>query len=109
MKPSDYLEERGAQWYVRGSRVSLESLVHAFHDGLSAEAIARECFPTLTLEQVYGAVTAYLANRAEVDAYLGADRNAADPAVHDERSRNPGFSEKMARARSGMFTDAAAP
>ena len=42
----------------------------AFRDGLSPEAIARECFPTMTLEQIYGAITFYLANRAELDAHL---------------------------------------
>ena len=34
------------------------------------ETIAGECFPTLTLEQVYGAIAYYLANRTELDSYL---------------------------------------
>ena len=64
INPSQYVEQRGDAWYLRGSRVSVDSLIHAFHDGLSPEAIARECFSTLSLEQVYGAITFYLANRA---------------------------------------------
>jgi hypothetical protein len=50
--------------------VSLDSVVLAFLDGLSPETIATECFPVLTLEQVYGAITYYLAHRADIDHYL---------------------------------------
>ena len=39
----------------------------------AAEAIA-QAYPVLTLEQVYGALTFYLANRAEVDDYLASQR-----------------------------------
>ena len=36
---------------------------------MSPDTIA-ENFPVLTLEEVYGAIAFYLANREEVDAYL---------------------------------------
>ena len=68
----EYVEERDGGYLVAGSRVSLDSVVYAFLDGLSPETIVAECFPTLSLEQVYGAITYYLAHRAEVDAYLKA-------------------------------------
>ena len=54
-------------------RVSLDSIVYAFLGGQTAEAIA-QAFPVLTLEQVYGALTFYLAHRQDVDAYLSAQR-----------------------------------
>ncbi len=53
-------------YHVAGSRVSLDSIVHAFLGGQTAEAIA-QAFPVLTLEQVYGALTFYLAHRQEVN------------------------------------------
>jgi uncharacterized protein (DUF433 family) len=56
-------------WRVAGSRVSLDSVVHAYWEGLSPEAIAEE-FPTLSLEQVYGAIAFYLRHRREIDSYL---------------------------------------
>ena len=59
-----YVEKRDGGYWVNDSRISLDSVVFAFLDGLSPEAIARECFPTLSLEQVYGAITYYLAHRA---------------------------------------------
>lgn len=65
-----YVEESDGGYWLRGGRVSLDSIVYRFLEGLSPESIATNCFPVLTLEEVYGAITYYLAHRAEVDAYL---------------------------------------
>lgn len=54
---------------VAASRISLDSVVIGFQQGEAPETIQRN-FPTLTLEEVYGAITYYLAHREEVDAYL---------------------------------------
>lgn len=56
-------------WRVADSRVSLDSIVHAYWEGKSPEAIA-DAFPTLMVEQVYGAIAFYLRYQAEVDEYL---------------------------------------
>jgi len=50
--PAEYIEPREEHYFVRGSRVSLDSLVYGFLQGESPETI-RENFPTLSLEQVY--------------------------------------------------------
>jgi uncharacterized protein (DUF433 family) len=65
----DYVEQRNGGYYVAGSRVTLESVVYAFRDGESPEMI-RQDFPALNLEQIYGAITYYLANKSAVDQYL---------------------------------------
>lgn len=49
--------------------VSLDSVAIAFRQGQSAETI-QQLYPVLSLEEVYGAVAFYLANRDEVDQYL---------------------------------------
>ncbi len=67
---SEYVEEHDGGYWVSGTRVSLDSVVIAFQQGFSADTIARDCFPILTLEQVYGSIAYYLAHRAEIDAYL---------------------------------------
>lgn len=79
--------------YLVGSRVSLDSIVVGFNQGMSAETI-RENFPSLTLAQVYGAITYYLENRSEVDAYLVREeqwheeqRAAAPPWPEEVRQR----------------------
>jgi hypothetical protein len=47
----------------------LDSVVVAFQQGESAETIQQQ-YPSLTLEEVYGAITYYLGHQDEVDAYL---------------------------------------
>jgi uncharacterized protein (DUF433 family) len=61
-------DEQGARRVGR-TRVSLDSVVIAYQLGLSPETI-RQQYPALTLEEVYGAITYYLANREEVERYL---------------------------------------
>jgi uncharacterized protein (DUF433 family) len=51
------------------TRVMLDSVIASFHLGHSAETIAQQ-YPALTLEEVYGAITYYLANQVDVDQYL---------------------------------------
>jgi uncharacterized protein (DUF433 family) len=64
-----YIERWDEDYMVRGTRVSLASVVYAWKEGFSPESI-REEFPSLELEQVYGAIAYYLAHQAEVDSYL---------------------------------------
>lgn len=63
------MEQREGGYWVAGTRVSLDSIVHAFRRGASPETIKRT-FPLLTLEEVYGALTYYLGNQEQIDAYL---------------------------------------
>ena len=49
--------------------VMLDGVLVGFHGGDSPESI-RQQYPSLTLEEVYGAITWYLAHQAEGDAYL---------------------------------------
>jgi len=51
---SEYVEVRKGAYYLRGSRVSLASIVYEYQDGAAAETIRRN-FPTLSLEQIHGA------------------------------------------------------
>ena len=68
-----YVEQRDEGYWIMGTRISLDSVVYAFLKGKSPESIVQS-FPLLTLEQVYGAIAFYLANRPLIDDYLaGAD------------------------------------
>ena len=100
-----YIEERSGGYYLRGSRVSLDSIVYHWLEGQSAEEI-RDSFPHLKLVEVYGAITYYLEHQAEIDRYLKegdalfeaqrAAREAADPVWHAELRR------RMAEARERL-------
>ena len=65
----DYVTQIDGAYRITDSRVSLDSVVYAWRDGLAPESI-RENFPVLTLEEVYGAITFYLANQTAIDTYL---------------------------------------
>ncbi len=93
-----YVENIDSVYRLTGMRVSLDSIVFAFWHGQTAESIAQS-FPVLALEQVYGALTFYLANKSAVDAYL--EEAEAEFAVLREaaREQDPMFYQKLADAR----------
>ncbi|MBV7330619.1 DUF433 domain-containing protein [Chloroflexi bacterium TSY] len=99
-----YIEERDQGLWILGTRVALDSVVFAFRDGLSAETIAAECFPTLTLEQVYGAIAYYLRHRAEIDAYLESEAVEDVAFQQSTRQADPDFARKLAEARRQLQT-----
>jgi uncharacterized protein (DUF433 family) len=67
-KPYVCVDDHGV-YRVAATRVMLDAVVASFHQGHSPESI-RQQYPALTLEEVYGSIAYYLANRPEVDAYL---------------------------------------
>lgn len=94
----EYVEQRDGGYWVQGTRVSLDSIVYAFLGGQTAESIAQS-FPVLTLEQVYGAITFYLAHRSEIDAYLAAERSRYETLRQSAHASDPMFYKKLADAR----------
>jgi uncharacterized protein (DUF433 family) len=93
-----YVEQRDGVYLVSGSRVSLDSIVYAFVSGQSAETIAQS-FPVLNLEQVYGAITYYLAHRQDVDRYLETRRQDFEAKRKSARDADPMFYQKLADAK----------
>src|ERR1700686_142472 len=99
----EYIENPDGNYYVAGPPISLDSIVHAFRRGESPETICQN-FELLRLEEVYGAIAYYLANQAEIDAYVirqnekGAEgRRNAEPLPADLR-------ERLMRARDELHT-----
>src|SRR5713101_1095182 len=72
---------------VGQTRVSLDSVVIAFQQGHSPETI-RQQYPSLSLEEVYGAITFYLANREAVDQYLERQQKLWDE-LRQRADQNP--------------------
>ncbi len=94
-----YVEKHDDAYQVAGTRVRLDSVVLAFLDGLSPETMVAECFPTLTLEQVYGAIAYYLAHRSDIDAYLRQGDVEFEALRQTTHRADPVFAEKLAAAR----------
>jgi uncharacterized protein (DUF433 family) len=99
----EYIEGRDGNYYVAGTRVSLDSIVHAFRRGESAETICQN-FELLQLEEVYGAIAYYLANQADIDGYL---MRQGDKWAEGKRHAEPlpvNLRERLMRARDELHT-----
>jgi uncharacterized protein (DUF433 family) len=95
---SEYVELRGQGYYVKGSRVTLDSVVYGFLDGESAETI-QENFRSLTLEQVYGAIAYYLGHRTGVDQYLKLQHAKFEEARRKQSHISDDLRARLAQAR----------
>ncbi len=99
----EYIEQRGGGYYIAGTRISLDSIVHAFRRGDSPETICQN-FELLSLEDVYGAIAYYRANQAEVDIYLV---RQSEKSTQERRTAEPlpaNLRERLMRAREEMHT-----
>jgi uncharacterized protein (DUF433 family) len=94
-----YIEQREVGYWVAGTRVSLDSVVYSFLDGDSPESIAQN-FPLLSLEQVYGAIAFYLANRKLVDAYLEAGEAEFQRLQQSCQEKSPLLYQKLKAAQA---------
>jgi uncharacterized protein (DUF433 family) len=96
----DFVERRDDGFYLVESRVPLAVVVREFRTGQSPEAI-RWAFPTLSLEQVYGArsaITFYLGHKDEVDNDIAA-RERVEDAFSETHPAPAELKEKLERAR----------
>ncbi len=94
----EYIEQRNGGYFIKGTRVSLDSVVYAFLRGESPEGIA-ESFPTLSLEEIFGTLAFYMANRTILDQYLGEGRLEFEALRQQARRDNPVLYSKLTDAR----------
>ena len=94
----EYVRVIEGLYLVGGTRVSLDSLVYLFREGMSAESMV-DSYPALTLEQVHGALAFYLGNQKEIDAYLAEGERTAEAQHEQSRQTNTELIAKLQRAR----------
>ncbi len=99
----EYIEQRDGGYYVTATRISLDSIVHAFRRGESPETICQN-FELLGLEEVYGAIVYYLANQTEVDAYLIRQSEKWAEGKRNANSLPGDLRERLTRAREAMHS-----
>lgn len=97
----EFVERRDGSFYLAGSRVPLAHLVREFQLGELPEAI-RSHYPTLTLEQVYGAITFYLGSKEEVEADI-AERERVEDEFAERHPAPPDLKGKLERARQQLL------
>ena len=97
----EYAEQRNGGYYVSGTRVSLDSVVYLYRDGASPEQI-QDDFPSLTLEQIHGALAFYLAHRVTVDQNIDAGEREIAQTVPSLATANPKLYARLERARQEL-------
>ena len=98
----EFVERRHGSFYLIGSRVPLALIVREFQHGEAPEAI-RSHYPTLSLEQVYGAITFYLGSKQEVENDI-AERERVEDEFSKTHPAPPELKEKLERARQQMLS-----
>jgi uncharacterized protein (DUF433 family) len=68
-QPLPLLSDEDGVIRVGGTRVRLDTVLHAFNQGYTAEEIKLQ-YPALSLSDIYLAIAYYLNNRDQVNAYL---------------------------------------
>jgi len=94
-----YVEQRDRGYYIAGTRISLDSIIHPFKNGASPESILRS-FPLIgSLENVYGAITFYLANKEALEDYLSEQERLSQELAAKQPPLPESLSKRLSRAR----------
>jgi uncharacterized protein (DUF433 family) len=86
---------------IKGSRVSLDSIIHHFKLGATAEQIVQS-FPSLSLGDIYSSIAYYLTHRQEIEEYLHQQEIEAD-ALQEQLESNPEYQAEIAELRSRIM------
>ena len=94
----EHVEMRNGGYYVAGSRVSLASIVHEYRDGAAPESI-RQNFPTISLEQIHGAIAYYLGHQEQAETYLSNLEKKWDELERGATPASPELQQRIEEAR----------
>ena len=97
----EHVELKNGGYYIAGSRISLDSVVYLYLDGASPETI-QDDFPSLSREQIDGAIAFYLAHRREVDANIREGEAEIDRLVPPLEKSYPDLYAKLRRAKQSL-------
>jgi len=86
---------------VKGSRVSLDSIIHHFKLGATAEQIVQS-FPAISLGDIYSSIAYYLTHRPEIEEYLQQQDTAAN-ALQEQLESNPSYQSEIAELRARIL------
>lgn len=87
---------------IAGTRVSLDSVIHHYKLGASAEQIAQK-FPMLELADAYGAIAYYLSHEEVVEEYLQ-QREAKGDEVQTRIESTPPYLKRSVQLRTLLRT-----
>lgn len=94
----EYIEVRNGGYYVAGTRIGLDVIVHEFQAGKSAEAILQSHPSIGSLAKIYGVITFLLEHPDSVKAYLG-EQDLLWEELRDQHPLSPEMLQRFVRAR----------
>ena len=97
---TDCVEFREENYFIRGTRVSLDSIVYGHLNGNSVEAI-HDSFPAVSPEQIDGGIAFYRANQAKIDLYLRRKQEEFEAARRSQTHISPELHSRLEQARHG--------
>lgn len=98
MPTNEYVAIYNGGYYVAGTRIALDAVVHAFRRGRTAEQILGS-YPSIgSLAKVYGAIAFILEHPTEIEVYL-ADLDRTFEEIKARYPMPPEMMERLERAR----------
>lgn len=103
IKPAPLTTDAHGVMRVGDTRVSLDTVIFAFKQGLTPEEIVSD-YSTLDLPDVYAVITYYLQNQAEVEDYLRQRQTQRDEVRREMDARFPqaGIRERLLARRQNV-------
>jgi uncharacterized protein (DUF433 family) len=85
---------------VAGTRLPLDTIIFAFHQGATAEEIVQR-FPVIDLADAYAVIGYYLRHRVELDTYLKARQEKAHAVrkINESKFDPQGIRERLLARR----------
>ena len=92
-----FIERREAGFYIKGSRVPIDRVVQDYRNGEDPATIQSH-YPTLTVEQINGAISFYVNHKDEVDKVID-ERTRAEDAYAASHPTPADIKEEFERMR----------
>ena len=96
---SQYIEVRNGGYYVAGTRIGLDVIVHEFQSGKSPEAILQSHSTIGSLAKVYGVITFILEHPDKLEVYLKAQERLWEE-LKEKHPLSPEMLQRFVRARA---------
>jgi uncharacterized protein (DUF433 family) len=93
----EFIERRETGFYIAGSRVPIDRIIWEYQNGEDPEAIHAH-YPTLSVEQVNGAIAFYHDHKEDVEQAME-ERKRAEAAYTAANPNPPDVKQKFERMR----------
>jgi uncharacterized protein (DUF433 family) len=87
---------------IKGHRIGLEEVLYEFIYRARTPEEIQQRFPSLTLEDIYAAITYYLHNKQAMDAYIADWLEYCNHAEREQELNPPPIVQKLRQAKAAI-------